>query len=85
MFPHLFLQNYYEIEISWDTGENYRTIPAKNGKAVLNVVFSQDTFISPQTELNKEIDETKKIYGKISTIHSLNFMDRNSISFAEMH
>ena len=31
----------------------------------------------------KDIEETKKIYGKISTIHSLNFTDTNSIPFAE--
>jgi hypothetical protein len=79
----LILPSPAEKNLAWDTGENYRTIPAKNGKAILNVVFSQDTFISPQKELTKDVEETKKIYGKISTIHSLNFLDTNSIQFAE--
>jgi hypothetical protein len=62
--------------VLWDTDENYRFIGAKKGKAILNIVFSQDSFIKPQTDpIKGNLSEEDKIYTKISTLYSLNHLD----------
>jgi hypothetical protein len=70
--------------IVWDTGEYYRNIGAKKGKAVLYVVFSQDTFAMQQTDsvAGNRSDEDK-IYAKVCTLNSLNHSDTATLAFAE--
>lgn len=67
----------------WDNGEYYRTIGAKGASASVNVVFSQSSFANPQSGVEKIIEESKKIYAKVATIHSLNNLDIGNIQFAE--
>lgn len=68
--------------IVWDNGEYYRSIGAKKGLAKVNVVFSQDSFTRPQQVLGQVVEDDKKIYAKVGTIHSLNYLQEN-IQFAE--
>jgi hypothetical protein len=52
-------------------------------QASVNVVFSQSSFANPQSGVEKIIEENKKIYAKVATIHSLNDLDIGNIQFAE--
>lgn len=67
----------------WDSGEYYRTITAKKGSATVNVVFSQDSFAHPQEDCGLTVEEGKKIYAKVATNHTLNYLDMKKIQFAE--
>lgn len=58
----------------WDNGDIYRTIGAKSGRGVLNIVFTQDDSSTPQFHKGgRQLLENEKIYAKISTINSINF------------
>jgi hypothetical protein len=53
-----------EKPLLWDTGEAYRTIGARVGSDLLYIIFSQDTFTNVQTDLGREVEDSKKIYAK---------------------
>ncbi|MDP9305850.1 MAG: hypothetical protein M3O68_05870 [Thermoproteota archaeon] len=65
----------------WDNGDTYRTIGAKKGKAILNLVFSQEDFRGVQVKESGggHASEEEKIYAKISTPNSINYVFPSAI------
>jgi hypothetical protein len=72
--------------LMWDNGQTERTIGAKKGKAILNIVFSDEYFKNIQVAERSvdHIPDDEKIYAKVSTPNSLNYNPQSAvIGFAE--
>jgi hypothetical protein len=63
----------------WDNSQEYRTIVAKKGEAILHIVFSDFIFVNEQRdfESGKTLEENRKTYAKISTIRSISNLNPN--------
>ena len=69
----------------WDNNQEYRTIGAKKGEAILHIAFSDSIFSHEQIDYKsgKTIEENKKTYTKISTIRSISNLNPNVNSYVQ--
>ena len=72
-------------KLMWDNNQEYRTIGAKKGEAILHIAFSDSIFSHEQIdyESGKTIEENKKTYTKISTIRSISNLNPNVNSYVQ--
>ncbi|HYZ97064.1 MAG TPA: hypothetical protein VE524_10760 [Nitrososphaeraceae archaeon] len=65
--------------LMWDNSQEFRSIGAKKGEAILHIVFSDSTFSNLQIdyESGKTLEENMKTYAKISTIRSFSNLNPN--------
>jgi hypothetical protein len=71
--------------LMWDNSQEFRTIGAKKGEAILHIVYSDSIFANVQIdyESGKTIEENKKTFTKISTIRSFSNLNPNVNSYVQ--
>lgn len=67
----------------WDNNQEYRTIGARNGDAVLNIVFSDSSFINPQLDSGKNLPDDRKTCAMVSTTRSFGNVNPSYIPFVQ--
>jgi hypothetical protein len=67
----------------WDNNQEYRTIGARNGDAVLYIVFSDSSFVNPQANEVDILSDDKKTYAIVSTIRSFGNINASRIPFVQ--
>jgi hypothetical protein len=67
----------------WDNNQEHRTIGARNGDAVLYIVFSDNSFTNPQFDNGKNLPDDRKTYAMIATIRSFANVNPSYIPFVQ--
>jgi hypothetical protein len=67
----------------WDNNQEHRTIGARNGDAVLYIVFSDNSFTNPQFDNGKNLPDDRKTYAMIATIGSFANVNPSYIPFVQ--
>jgi hypothetical protein len=67
----------------WDNSQENRTIGARNGDAVLYIVFSDSSFVEPQANGVDVLSDDKKTYAIVSTTRSFGNINPNYIPFVQ--